>query len=39
MTSPKGDLLRAVVDFVKKLIEMLKDIFAKLGVELPTLKK
>ena len=36
MESPKGGLLSAVVDFIKKIVEMLKEIFAKLGVELPT---
>lgn len=37
-SNPKGDLLQAVVAFIKKLVALVKEIIAKLGIELPTLK-
>ncbi len=34
----KFDIMKAIVEFVKKLIAFIQDIAKKLGVELPTLK-
>ncbi len=36
MYEAKGNILKAVIDFIKKLVAMVKDILAKLNIELPT---
>ena len=36
MYEAKGNILKAVIDFIKKLVAMVKDLIAKLGIEMPT---